>query len=223
MPFSKTLVVASLFVICLPKLLNGQEQSGPGADSLRPRVLTENAEQVDTVPPEKIVLQNTGNPDAIPLGEIRASLIKNLADTEAIIRIEVLLAPGCHIYSLTQDDPRQTRIDVSQSPYVHIAGPAQPSRKPDPVSHDSTDPAESYSNEVAFIVPLKLDELPRAEDLTLLVRINGMVCSDKGFCLPIQDQVIRTVTRASADTLPIRNQAESATADSRDSGLTTDR
>ena len=221
----KTLVVASLFIICLPAFMAAQVPNalGSGADSSGPRVLSENPDEFENVPPEKFVLRETSDSDAQPLGEIRASLTKNLNGTEAIIRIEVVLAPGCHIYSLTQDDPRQTRIDISQSPYVKISGPAQPSRKPDPIPSDSADLTESYANQIAFVVPLELNNLPSREELVMLVRINGMVCSDKGFCLPIQDQVIRTVTLDPVDTLPLPAHSASDTADRRDSGLTTGR
>ncbi len=215
--FSKVLIAGCLIAIWFSGEAVAQTSNNfvLGSDSLKSRSVQENTD-ANQLPPDRIEIRTSGSPEAELVGEIRANLVANIAKTEAVIFVEVVLPPGCHIYSLTQNDPRQTRIDISQSPHASVHGPAQPSRKPDPVSADSVDSADAYSDRVAFIVPLQLNNLPKPADLNMLVRLNGMICSDKGFCVPIQDRVVRTTLLESVESLPVNIRSTSDRATSHD-------
>jgi|GEM_PF-5932564 len=209
-----------LVTIGFSGLANGQDSGNSAAPTgrLNPLTTPESNETVSAIP-DRIGLNASGAPDAESLGEIRATLVSNLARTEAVIQLEVRLAPECHIYSLTLNDGRQTKIDVSHSAFASVSGPAQPSRTPDPVSADSGDPAESWSENVSFFVPLQLNNLPEPGELLMLVRINGMICSDKGFCIPVQDRVVRAKVLDSVERLPVQTRIPFEESRNRDQGV----
>ncbi len=128
-----------------------------------------------------------------------------------VVRIDVELAEGSHIYSLTLNDPRQTRIELSHSPAITIAGPAQPSRHPDnapaavaneKTAADAEVDGEAYNGTVSFFVPLQFAESVSLENEQVLVRLNAMLCSDEGFCLPVRDRIARAQPVPSPEALP---------------------
>lgn len=83
------------------------------------------------------------------------------ADRPAVLMITSKIAPGWHVYSLTQPagGPTKTKIEVADSPQYHLIG--QFRSIPDPTTHvDDTAwvglTIEEHANEVTWYAPIEL-------------------------------------------------------------------
>ena len=114
--------------------------------------------------------------------------------TEGYIVLQIDLAPGHYIYSVSPEgSPAPTKIEVVPSPSVKVAQKFSPDQPPTVIENDPVFQRriEKHTNRVQFFVPCQLD--PNADyKLTglPLIEFNGQVCSKDGVCLPIRNKKI---------------------------------
>lgn len=158
----------------------------------------------DDVDPGSVAIIRQGGEESPPLARYSARLVVSTEGQEAQLRITALLAEGLHTYPMTDIAGRQTRLELAPSPWLEVAGPAQPDRQPDEPADASAESAGSYRGQIEFVVPLTVLAPPPDGDWQMLVRINGLLCSDGGFCVPVQDRILRAaVERQPAVALPV--------------------
>lgn len=174
--------------------------------------------QAPETEPVQLLLRNGAGSDSPPLAMIRARLTPHSDFESAVVQIEVSLSEGCHLYSLTQADARRTRIDVSLPGSLQVAGPVQPSHAPESVTEVAGEaPSETYSSRVVFFVPVKIVDRKLFGREHSRVRVNGMICSASGFCLPVRDGVVKAVVTDPVEILPGLPLAGTAAAETADS------
>lgn len=114
--------------------------------------------------------------------------------TEGYIVLQVDLAPGHYIYSVSPEgSPAPTKISVVPSASVQTAESFSPDKPPAVIENDPVFERriEKHTDRVQFFVPCRLD--PNADyKLTGLpmIEFNGQVCSKDGVCIPIRNQKI---------------------------------
>ena len=114
--------------------------------------------------------------------------------TEGYIVLQIDLAPGHYIYSVSPEgSPAPTKIEVVPSASVQVAQGFSPDQPPTVIENDPVFQRriEKHTNRVQFFVPCRLD--PNADyKLTGLpvIEFNGQVCSKDGVCLPIRNKQI---------------------------------
>ena len=114
--------------------------------------------------------------------------------TEGYIVLQIDLAPGHYIYSVSPEgSPAPTKIEVVPSASVQVAQGFSPDQPPTVIENDPVFQRriEKHTNRVQFFVSCRLD--PNADyKLTGLpvIEFNGQVCSKDGVCLPIRDKKI---------------------------------
>ena len=97
-----------------------------------------------------------------------------------VLRLTGNIDPGWHMYSLTPtpaDGPNATTITLAENPAIDAAPVYQPraERKFDPNFNFET---ETFSNEVAFLIPVKLKPDAPAGPLTLTAQTRYQTCND---------------------------------------------
>lgn len=109
------------------------------------------------------------------------------ADRPAVLMITAKIAPGWHVYSLTQASggPTKTKIEVADSPQYHLIG--QFRSIPDPTTHvDDTAwvglTIEEHANEVTWYAPIELT--PGVDPATVKVsgKVRMLACQES--CIP---------------------------------------
>ncbi len=143
--------------------------------------------------PDSIFINQDASEQLPPLARYEARLVVAPGGEEAQLRITARLAEGLHTYPLTDSIGRQTRLELAPCPWLAVAGPAQPARTPDEPADPSAESAGSYRGQIEFVVPLLVLATPPNDDWQMYVRINGLLCSDDGYCVPVQDRVLRAV------------------------------
>lgn len=115
--------------------------------------------------------------------------------TEGYIVLQIDLAPGHYIYSVSPEgSPAPTKIEVVPSASVQTADAFSPDQPPLVVENDTVFQRriEKHTDRVQFFVPCRLD--PNADyKLTGLpvIEFNGQVCSKDGVCMPIRQKRIQ--------------------------------
>jgi len=114
-------------------------------------------------------------------------LLKN-GTNEGYLIVKVELPGQSYIYSLTQPEPfPKTKITVASSPHFSLTGKQSftPDRNPKIIEKDPDFGArlEKHAGIVQFVVPLKINKTIAAEELQILVELDGQVC-DEVSCLP---------------------------------------
>ena len=117
----------------------------------------------------------------------RFHLKKGSAEGFLIVKFE--LPNNSYIYSLTQPEPFvKTTIKVTPSPHFSFTGKKSfaPDQKPKIIESDPDfgKRLEKHSGVVQFFIPIKLNEILAAKELTIQLEVDGQVC-DETTCLPI--------------------------------------
>jgi thiol:disulfide interchange protein len=98
------------------------------------------------------------------------------------------IAPGWHIYSVTQRSggPQRTEIRLQPSRDFRLAGAFAPDKPPDvrqleffPV------PVEEHRDQVTWTAPIELAEGVKPQGLRMAGRLGGQVCQESGVCIPL--------------------------------------
>lgn len=114
--------------------------------------------------------------------------------TEGYIVLQIDLAPGHYIYSVSPEgSPAPTKISIVPSASVQTADTFSPDQPPAVIENDPIFERriEKHTERVQFFVPCRLD--PHADyKLTGLpvIEFNGQVCSTDGVCIPIRNHKI---------------------------------
>ena len=177
--------MALLFVtLCVSTTL---AQSGSAAPA-------ETAAQAD----QKFAIPKFGKPTAPAIEQpwkFEGRLHLQEGSTEGYIVLQIDLAPGHYIYSVSPEgSPAPTKIEVVPSASVQVAQSFSPDQPPAVTENDPVFQRriEKHTNRVQFFVPCRLD--PNADyKLTGLpvIEFNGQVCSKDGVCLPIRNKRIQ--------------------------------
>ena len=121
----------------------------------------------------------------------RYYLIPNKNEGFLIVRFQV--PTNHHIYGVHQPkDAPQTRIELSAIDGVRLTGPFRPDKKPkikkdDPVFGMTI---VEHSGDVQFYAPLAIPQGFDARRDAMQVLVNGQMCSDEGYCLPIMGRKV---------------------------------
>ncbi len=139
-----------------------------------------------------------GNPTAEPAAKqpwkFEGRLHLQQGSTEGYIVLQVDLAPGHYIYSVSPEgSPAPTRIEVVPSPNVKTADSFSPDQPPLVIENDPVFERriEKHVDRVQFFVPCQLD--PNADYKVAglpVIEFNGQVCSKDGVCIPVRKQRI---------------------------------
>jgi hypothetical protein len=105
-----------------------------------------------------------------------------------IVKVDV--PAGNHIYSLNQPEPLiPTRLSVKTSDQFSAEKKFKADKKPKVVEKDPLFNArlEKHAGTVQFYVPLTVNTQSDLKQLQPLVRFSGQMCSDQGYCVPINN------------------------------------
>ena len=121
----------------------------------------------------------------------RYYLIPNKREGFVIVRFQI--PANHHIYGVHQPkDAPQTRLELSSVEGVRLTGAFRPDKKPkvkkdDPVFGMTI---VEHSGDVQFYAPIAIPEGFDARRDAMQVRVNGQMCSDEGYCLPIMERKV---------------------------------
>lgn len=104
------------------------------------------------------------------------------------LNITAELAPGWHIYSLTQKagGPQRTEIRINPSDDFQITGPFTARPAPQVRREDVFDvPVEQHEDEVTWSAPLRFSPSSDPNSTRVAGVIEGQVCQDGGVCIPL--------------------------------------
>lgn len=110
------------------------------------------------------------------------------------VAITASLAPGWHIYSLTQPKggPGASTLAVEESPNFKLLGKFTPDRKPSVHREEDIFPGldlEEHSGTVVFSAPIELAAGVDPAGVVLDVRFEGQVCNEKVGCIPLKERL----------------------------------
>jgi len=112
-----------------------------------------------------------------------------------ILSVRAVLAPGFHIYSLTQPEegPMRTTIDVVTDPPGQLEITRQFEPDKDPVLNPGLypKPTEEHSGQVMWTAHVKLKDGVVAEDIKIKAIINGQICNEA--CEPIENKRVNVL------------------------------
>ncbi len=133
-----------------------------------------------------------------------------------ILSVRAVLAPGYHIYSLTQPagGPLPTTIDVVTQPenLVKITSGFEPDK--DPVLNPGLypDPTEEHHGTVIWTARIELAEGVKPEELSVKAVVNGQIC--KTACEPIENRRVHVAYGGSYEQKKPSGQFKNAMAES---------
>ncbi len=113
--------------------------------------------------------------------------------TQGYLVLECQLQPGNYIYSLTQTEPiKPTQIRVTPSEQYAIKGAFNPDQPPKIIESDPVfeQRVEKHSGTVRFFVTFAIAPGTDINQLKPELLIDGQICSDEGFCIPINAQKV---------------------------------
>ncbi len=107
--------------------------------------------------------------------------------------VQVDLAKGYHIYSLTQKGPlKPTQIRVAASDQFQLTSPFRPDRNPKVMEHDPVfgQRTEKHEGSVRFLAPVQIRSGVDVSRLVAEIVLDGQICSENG-CMPINKAKVR--------------------------------
>ena len=121
--------------------------------------------------------------------------------------VEIQLAPGKHIYSLTQAGAvPPTTLTVKPNPQIKITGDFSPDKpasviKNDPNFHQRL---EKHTGKVQFFAKINVDPAADLTKLATEIQFDGQICS-KQACLPIRAKMVTGKFAGYFDSTPAVN------------------
>src|SRR3989304_5813324 len=110
------------------------------------------------------------------------------ADRPAVLMITADVAPGWHVYSLTQPPggPTKTKIEITPSPQYHLAG--QFRSQPEPTERVDSEAwvgltIEEHDGQVTWYAPLELAEGVDPASPTITGQVRMLACKES--CIPV--------------------------------------
>ena len=121
--------------------------------------------------------------------------------------VEVKLAPGKHIYSLTQAGAvPPTTLTVKPNPQIKITGDFSPDK---PASVIENDPnfhqrVEKHTGTVQFFATINVDPAADLAKLATKIQFDGQICSEQA-CMPIRAKMVTGKFAGYFDSTPAAN------------------
>jgi len=110
-----------------------------------------------------------------------------------VLSVRAVLAPGFHIYSVTQPDvgPMRTTIDVVTDPpnQIKITRAFEPDKDPVLNAGLYPEPTQEHHGQVIWSAHIELAEGVAPETLNITAVVNGQICKDS--CEPIENKRVR--------------------------------
>ena len=110
------------------------------------------------------------------------------ADRPAVLMITADIAPGWHVYSLTQPPggPTKTKIELTASPQYHLAG--QFRSQPEPIKRVDNEAwvgltIEEHDGQVTWYAPIELAAGVDPASLTITGKVRMLACKES--CIPV--------------------------------------
>lgn len=114
---------------------------------------------------------------------------------QGYVVLKVELEKEHYLYSLTQvGDIRPTRITATPSKLIRLTAKFNPDR---PATIIEKDPVfkqriEKHKNVIQFFAPIEVASNTEVRQLTAELVVNGQVCKEAGFCIPIINQKVKS-------------------------------
>ncbi|MEM7782998.1 MAG: protein-disulfide reductase DsbD domain-containing protein [Planctomycetota bacterium] len=108
--------------------------------------------------------------------------------------VQMELAKGNYVYSLTQKgDIPATKIKVKKSSQFRQLDQFHPDRPAKVIQDDPIfgQRVEKHMGKIQFFAPIEVAGGVTVSDISVEVELEGQVCSDEGYCLPIRGSVVR--------------------------------
>ena len=106
--------------------------------------------------------------------------------------VEVQLAEGKHIYSMTQGGSiPPTTLKVTPNSQIQLTGPFSPDTPATVVENDPVlqQRLEKHTGKVQFFAPINVDPTADLDKLAAEIQFDGQICSQQA-CLPIRAQKV---------------------------------
>jgi suppressor for copper-sensitivity B len=107
---------------------------------------------------------------------------------EGELTIEAGVAPGWHVYSITQlpGGPQKSKLTVAPSEQFRLLGPFVAEQPPRVKRYEFFDvPVEEHDGTVAWTAPIRLAANVLPHQVAFQVTFEGQICQDDGVCIPI--------------------------------------
>jgi thiol:disulfide interchange protein len=139
---------------------------------------------------------------------VDAQVLLAQGDRPAVLVIIAKVAPGKHIYSLTQPPggPNPTRIVLTPSTEYRLLGPFKP--QPAPKSHKEQGPVwtgleiQEHEGEVAWYAPIETTAGENSSAIEIHGTLRADACETGGSCIPVEKEFAARVTPNSPIMLP---------------------
>ncbi|MCH2182677.1 MAG: protein-disulfide reductase DsbD N-terminal domain-containing protein [Mariniblastus sp.] len=100
---------------------------------------------------------------------------------------------GSYIYGIYQSEESPcSKIEIGQSKQFKVLGKFKADKKAKVVAKDPVFESrlEKYYDVVQFYVPIELTDQVDPAKIKPVVRFTGQICSDEGYCIPIQGKTM---------------------------------
>ena len=164
---------ACLFILSIAVPVSAQIMDSPA--EIAQRKLTQQIQQAKTKP-----------------YQISSRIHLNKGTHEGYLVVEVQLAAGKHIYSLTQaGTPPPTTLKMSSNQQIQLTGVFSPDQPAVVIENhpDFQQRIEKHTGKVQFFAPIKVAATADLAKLVAEVQFDGQVCS-KSACMPIRGKKI---------------------------------
>ncbi len=107
--------------------------------------------------------------------------------------VKAVVPKGSHIYSLNQTAPLSpTRLALSEMSEMRATGKFKADKESQVIENDPIfeTKVEQHSGTIQFYVPIEIASDVDPGRLKPVTIFSGQVCSDEGYCIPIQNQKV---------------------------------
>ena len=107
--------------------------------------------------------------------------------------VKAIMPVGSYIYGIYQQDESPcSKIEIGQSTQFKVLGKFKADKKAKVVVNDPVFESrlEKYYDVVQFYVPIELADQVDPAKIKPVVRFTGQMCSDEGYCIPIQGKTM---------------------------------
>lgn len=147
------------------------------------------------------LLAKSGSKQGEPI-QFQARYVLKRDSREGVVELTAELAPGWHVYSLTQPEGGPTRSEIKVlTKEVELLGPFKPDVPPTVRFDDVFGmEVEEHSNRVTWLAPVRIAGMDDPSKLEIELRFDGQVCEVS--CIPIRNRRIKAVFAGYVDQLP---------------------
>ena len=124
--------------------------------------------------------------------QISSRIHLNKGTRTGYLVVEAQIAPGRHIYSLTQAGVvPPTTLKMQPNPQIELTGDFSPDTPATVIENDPDfhQRLEKHTGKVQFFAPIKVDPAADLDKIAAQVQLDGQICSEEA-CLPIRAKMI---------------------------------